>query len=186
MEQMQSSYDNNVSSTPDIEQKNAGHQDVDTDAMYQQIRERLNKDMHEQQLNAEITKVADNYYSRMASGPEKYEDFEDVTSGFDPSAFPQLVYIASNLDNASDVIYELSKNPMKLSNLNSLAEKSPKFAAQEMLKLSESISNNQRAQADAEQYSTDDPLSKIQPSRVTGNNGKLSISDLRKQPWLKG
>jgi hypothetical protein len=101
-------------------------------------------------------------------------------------AFPQLTYLVSGMENAADVIYDLSKNPLKLAGLDRLAEKNPRQAQTELLKLSRSITENRQAQSDENSQNVAAPLDRLQPSRVSGSNGKMGISDLRNQDWLRG
>ena len=169
------------------QQRNAGGtRDMDADAMYQQVQERFNTEMQERQLKQEMENIANNYVSKMQQGKAAYDDFDAVTGDFDPAAFPQLVYLVAGIDNAADVIYDLSKNPSKLVTLDALAQKSPKQATAELLKLSRSIAENQHAKNEANNQTTAAPLDHLQPSRISGSNGKQSIRDLRDQPWLRG
>lgn len=159
---------------------------VDADAIYQQVQERFNQEMQQKQLEQEINAVANNYLTKMANGKTAYSDFDEVTQGFDPQSFPQLVYLVSGLDNAADVVYELAKNPSKLVTINSLAKEAPKMAQSELVKIATSIKANQEAKAEAGSQQANAPLDRLQPSRVSGSNGKMTISDLRNQSWLKG
>jgi hypothetical protein len=123
----------------------------------------------------------------MAQGKSTYEDFSEVTKDFDPVEFPQLIYLVSGIDNAADIIYDLSKrNPEKLAELQNLAERSPKLAQARLLKISRSISENRQALADEQSRNVSEPLDRLQSSRISGSNGKMGIGDLRKQPWLRG
>ena len=88
--------------------------DVDANAIYQQVQERFNKEMQERQLKDQMTQVANNYLSKVELGRKAYEDFDTVTADFDPTAFPQLTYLLSGIENAGDVLYDLAKNPLKL------------------------------------------------------------------------
>ena len=160
--------------------------EVDADAIYQQVQEKFNREMQDRQLQQEMEGVANNYMTRMGAAKSNYEDFDEITGSFDPSAFPQLVYLAAGMENAGDIIYDLSKNPQKLVTLDTLAQKSPKLAKAELLKLSQSISNNMQAKGEAEGQGTNQPLDQLQPSRVSAGNGKMNVSDLRNQPWLRG
>lgn len=160
--------------------------EVDADRLYQQVQERFNQEMQQKQLQQEMSTVANNYIAKMSQGKAAYEDFDEITKEFDPSAFPKLVYLVSGIDNAADIIYDLSRNPSKLVTLDTLAERSPKLAQAELLKLSRSIAENQTAKSDASQQSTAAPLDHLRPSRVSGATGEMSISDLRQQPWLRG
>lgn len=160
--------------------------DVTADSVYQQVQERFNEEMRQRQFEQEMTQVAQNYTHKMKQGAENYEDFDEITKDFDPTAFPQLLYLVAGIDNAADVVYDLSKNPSKLAALDYLAERSPKQAHAELIKLSTSIGDNRRAQSDAQNQNVNAPLDRLQPSRISGSNGKQSITDLRNQPWLKG
>lgn len=160
--------------------------ELDANAIYQQVQERFNEEMRQRQLKEEMERVATSYLSKMANGKSAYDDFDEITKDFDPTAFPQLTYLVSGIDNAADVIYDLARNPLKLAGLNSLAKETPKLAQSELLKLSRSIAENRQAQADESSYNVASPLDRLQASRISGSNDKMSISDLRNQPWLKG
>jgi len=160
--------------------------EVDTDALYQQIQEKFNAEMQQRQLQQEMTNVANSYITKIQNGKQQYEDFDEITKDFEPQAFPQLVYLVSGIDNAADVIYELSKNPSKLVMLDALAQRSPKQAQSELSKLSRSIADNRQAQSDAGNQTVAAPLDHLRPSRVSGNNGKPTINDLRSLDYLRG
>lgn len=160
--------------------------DFDSNAMYQQFTERFNREMQERQLKEQMSQVAGNYLQNIAKGKAAYEDFDEVTGDFDPTAFPQVVYLLAGDPQAADVLYDLSKNPMKLASINSLAEKNPQLAKRELAKLSKSIVDNRQAQSEAQTQNVSEPLDRLQSSRVAGNNGKMGIKDLRSQPWLRG
>ena len=160
--------------------------ELDANAIYQQVQEKFNEEMHQRQLKSEMDRVANSYISKMEQGKTAYEDFEEVTKEFDPTAFPQLTYLVAGIDNAADVIYDLSRNPLKLAGLDRLAEKNPRQAQTELLKLSRSIAENRQAQSDENSNQVAAPLDRLQSSRVSGSNGKMGIRDLRNQPWLKG
>jgi hypothetical protein len=169
------------------EQRNSeAPRDIDANAIYQQVQERFNKEMQEQQVKAQMTQVANNYLQRIAQGKTAYEDFDEVTKEFDPTAFPQLTFLLSGIENAGDVLYDLAKNPLKLSGIDRLAEKNPRQAQSELLKLSKSITDNRQAQAESQGQNVAEPLDRLQPSRVSGSNGKMGIRDLKNQPWLRG
>lgn len=160
--------------------------DVDANAIYQQVQEKFNQEMEQRRLKDEVDRVAYTYTSKMAEGKNAYDDFEEVTKEFDPAAFPQLTYLVAGMDNAADVIYDLSRNPLKLAGLDRLAEKNPRQAQSELLKLSRSIAENRQAQSDENSNQVAAPLDRLQSSRVSGSNGKMGVRDLRKQPWLRG
>ena len=161
--------------------------EIDTDALYQQVQERFHREMQEQQQTQHMNQVANSYMAKMAQGRETHgAEFDEAMKDFDPTAFPQLVYLVANMEGASDIMFDLAKNPMKLAALDRIAEKNPRQAQSELTKLAASISQNRQAQQDAESQGTSAPLDRLNPSRVSGSGGKQSISDLRNQPWLRG
>lgn len=170
---------------------NSSH--VDHSVIEQKVQEglerqlaRLDQEMKERQLREKMSEVANNYLKKMDEGKSSYADFEEVTGNFDTEKALPLVYHLSNLDNGGDVLYDLSKNPNKLANIQVLLHSHPKIAEKELLKLSKSISDNKTAQADAQNQNVSDPLDRLQSSSVAGSNGKKSIRDLRNDPSLRG
>lgn len=166
---------------------------TDEDKQYKDFRGRfiaeiqsVQQQKEEAEFKKEMEKVVETYYSKMAEGKTAYGDFEEVTKVFNPAAFPALSALAARLDNTAEVIYELANNPSKLVTLDALVGKNPQHAEAELLKLSKSIATNKKAQAEASSNQVASPLERLQPSKVSGSNGKLSIRDLRAQPWLKG
>lgn len=155
---------------------------VDADTIYQQLTEKFNAD----RMKAQANEVANNYFQSMQKAKPSYEDFDEVTKDMDPTQFPQLVWLASGIPNGGDVMYDLLKNPMKLASINMLAERTPELARSELFKLSKSIQDNRQAQAEAATQNVSEPLDRLSPSKVAGSNGKMSIRDLRNQPWMRG
>lgn len=159
--------------------------EIDVDGLYQQVHERFNQEMQQRQMEQHLQQVADAYQSKMAAKPE-YEDFDEVMKDFNPADFPQIVYLVANMDNASDIVYELAKNPSKLATVDYLSQRSPKKAQAELARIGKSIAENKLAAQEENQAQTDAPLDRLQPSNKTGSNGRASVSDLRNQPWLRG
>lgn len=133
----------------------------------------------ENRFKEEVQRTTNEFISKLQSGNELYSDFDEVVSGFNPSAYPALVWLANNTDNTADIIYELAKNPQKLAAMTVIAERDPKGAQLALKKLAASIRSNQEAAA-LEKHSPKAPLSKMQSSPVGSNAGDLSIADLRK------
>lgn len=153
------------------------------EAMERKLKEREDA-MRQEALQKQMESVAEKYYSKMEQGKQLYDDFEDITASFDPAAFPSLVYLASEVDNTPAVIYELQKNPSKLTHLAFLVERSPQMARSEIGKLSQSIKANQQAMQEERQ--TSEPLSRMQPSKVGADNGQpKTVRDYKNASWLK-
>jgi DNA repair exonuclease SbcCD ATPase subunit len=152
--------------------------------MVQQKQQEQADQAHLAQLEKEVNEVAQQYFGKLAQGKELYEDFDAITSGFDPAAFPQLVYLATQTDNTAAIIYELQKNPSKLATLATLVERSPNMARAELAKLSQSIKTNQEAKSNLQE--AQDPLSRLKPSPVGTDNGTKTVRDFKNASFLRG
>lgn len=145
----------------------------------QEHQDKLAREEHEQQMQS----IADGYFNKMSSGKDLFEDFDEVMSDFKPSAFPELIFLASEMENTPQIMYELAKNPHKLATIHSLARADAGQAKKALKKLSESIAYNEQAQD--EYVSTNPPLSKPKPSQVSTEKGYNSVKDYRNASWLK-
>lgn len=191
-EQYQREMEQKISQAQQNRNENVSRE-VDADSIYQQVAERLNADTQRKEeerireaQRQHMQEIADSYTSKVEAAKTNYDDFDEVTGDFDATEFPQLVYLVAGLENAGDVIYELSKNPTKLATMNWLAKDAPRKAQSELRKLSASIQQNRQALTEAQNNQVAAPLDRVQPSLNTGSNGKLGIRDLRSQDWLRG
>lgn len=149
----------------------------------QQQEEQMRK-QHEAQLQQEVNQVAQQYFGKMDQGRTLYDDFEAVTADFNPAEFPQLVYLANELDNTAAVIYELRKNPGKLASIEAMVTKSPSIAKSMLSDLSQSIKRNEEAKNGLQQ--PQDPLNRLKPSPVGTDNGQKTIKDYKSASFLRG
>ena len=151
--------------------------------MVQQKQQEAAEAAHREQLEKEVNDVAEQYFGKLAQGREAFEDFDAVTADFDPAAFPQLVYLATQSDNTAAIIYELQKNPAKLAQLSVMVDKSPAQARKMMASLSESIKTNDDAKRNLQE--AQDPLSRLKPSPVGTDNGTKTVRDFKNSSYLK-
>jgi hypothetical protein len=157
---------------------------VEMDKKAQEEDRKREQEAQDAERRQQVEKVASEFWLKMKSGKDQYSDFDEVMTDFDASAFPQLAFLAAGMEQTAGIMYELSKNPSKLAQLNLLAERSPKLAEREMKKLSESISKNEEAKA--ENVSPNAPLSRLKSSNVGADTGKMSLKDYKNADWLKG
>jgi len=155
---------------------------VDPEAIRKQVYDDLvnnlqlqQEEQKQAQMQAEAEKISQEYHSRMATGKDQFDDFNDVMADFDPTAFPQLVYLATQTENTPQIMYELSKNPQKLAALAVLSERDPRAAKAMMGKLSKSIVANQEAQA--QEKTAPRPLNRLQSSPTGQDSGQLEMQD---------
>lgn len=166
-------------------------QGVDQQQVMQQIMQQLQMKQQEEQekrereqLEQEVNQVAQQYFGKMAQGKDMFEDFEAITADFNPAEFPQLVFMANQMDNTPAIIYELRKNPGKLADLAVLVERSPTMARNELSKLSESIKRNDEAKRNLQE--PQDPLNRLKPSPVGTDNGAKNVRDFKAASYLRG
>lgn len=160
----------------------AALQQLVAEQIAQQQAEQLRK-QHEEQMHQEVNNVAKQYFGKMAQGTTLYEDFDAITADFNPAEFPQLVYLANELDNTAAVIYELRKNPGKLAQLATLVKESPGIARSELNNLSQSIKRNEEAKRNLQE--PQDPLNRLKPSPVGTDNGEKNVRDFKAASFLR-
>lgn len=124
-------------------------------------------------------RTVQNFYAKTSRGKEKYQDFDQVTGDVDLGKFPNVVQLVADfVENSEDFFYEISKDRMKLAQLEWLAERSPNDAITQAKRLSQSIKDNNEA---LKMKHAKEPLSQMRPSNIGTDNGALSVSDYRKK-----
>jgi hypothetical protein len=169
---------------------NSQSQEMDTSGIEQRVYDKFMGDLkrtHEEQLEAQrvgdLRNLADQYHLKMGKGSELFEDFNEVIAPFRPEQFPNTVMLVAEMENTPEIMYELAKNPEKLVQINSLAERSPEMARLQLKKLADSINANLEAKQN--NVNAPPPLSRPKSSSVAMDNGNMSLEDLKKQPWLR-
>lgn len=163
---------------------------VDIDKVYSEVESRLMKQIADRQQKMqqeadreEFKKLAANYHVGTERGKESYEDWDAVTSDFDPNEFPELALMIGKFDNVADIVYDLNKRPNTLANIHAVLKDSPSMANKMLKQVSDSIKENQKAKQ--QHVTAPAPLSRTKSSTVGADNRKMTLADLKKQPWLK-
>jgi len=159
---------------------------IDKEALKQEVLNEIRQQFQDasekraqEEMDREARKIADTYNARMASGKDAYEDFETVMADFNPAAFPNLVFLASQVDNTPAVMYELMKNPSKWATVAMLSERDPNAAQNMISKISASIKANQAAKAEDKNVAP--PLSRLSSSPTGQDSGKpSSVQDFKR------
>ena len=150
--------------------------------------EQLVRDTATQQAQQEqAQRVVNQFASKMQLGMQKYSDFEEkVTKLNILNLPPALIDLVTSLDNTADVVYELAKHTSKFSSVLNLCNTSVPLAYDELTRLSDSIKKNHDAVQQSTQGKPNEPLDQAKRSNIGTDNGKkLSVSELRKQSWLR-
>jgi hypothetical protein len=158
---------------------------IDKEALKQEVlnefRQQMEADKEQrahEEMDKEAKRLAQTYHGRMSAGKDTYEDFDEVMADFDPAAFPNLVYLASQVDNTPDVMYELMQNPGKWSTVAVLADRDPRAAQSMINKISASIKANQ--QAKIEEKEVPQPLGRLSSSPTGQDKGTpSSVKDFK-------
>jgi len=134
----------------------------------------------QEKANAEAAqRIVDTYKQKIAIGKDKYQDFEAITNTVDMRYYPNVVQLlAEYVDNASDILYDFSKNRSKLSQLELTCQHNPQDAIYEIKRISDSIKANESS-SQIKQANT--PLSQQRPSNTGTDSGPLSMSDLKRK-----
>jgi FtsZ-binding cell division protein ZapB len=158
---------------------------IDVDSLRQQILADLKQQFQQQdetraqeELQREAQRLADEYHGRMSAGKSQFEDFDEIMADFNPAAFPNLVYLATQVDNTPAVMYELMKNPSKWATAAVLAERDPNAAQNMINRMSASIKANETAKAQEREVNA--PLSRMQSSPTGQDNGALGLRDFKR------
>jgi vacuolar-type H+-ATPase subunit I/STV1 len=153
----------------------------------QQMREEQER-AYQAQMDAEhksaMEQVAQNYFLKVGRGAELFDDFNEVMKDFKPANFANTVFLASEVDNTPEVMYELRKNPHKLAQIDMMAKTDPDMAREMMQTLSKSILENKQAMQ--QNPGVKEPLSRLKSSTVGADTGIKSLRDLKKSPLLRG
>lgn len=144
----------------------------------QQQFQSANEARAEAELQENAKKIAAEYKSKMQSGKDTFEDFDEVMADFNPQAFPNLVFLANQVDNTPAVMYELMKNPSKWATLTLLSERDPDAALNMVKRLSASIVANEQAKAQEKEVAP--PLGRLSSSPTGRDNGKLTFKDYKR------
>lgn len=142
----------------------------------QRLMDKSREDAYRTAQEESAQRIASEFFGKLATGKEKYQDFEKVVGEVELRAIPHVVQLANQVENTADVMYELAKNPTKIAAIQQLIGISPKLAMAEMQRLAQSIKDNESA---AKEKLPNSPLSQIRPSNTGTDNGVLSVKDLR-------
>lgn len=164
------------SHTPQLGGMKAMSQDEINRMIDQRVEERTHKAYAEQLIT--------DFTGKLKAGAEKHPDFDQVVSELNLPANPALVRWTNGLDNTADVLYDLGKHPEKYANVVMLSNTAPAMAQSLLKRLSDSVKKNEEAVKS--ERNVNEPLDHLKPSPTGMDSGNLTVSDLRKQDWLRG
>lgn len=173
-----------------IPQSNAGNVNIpeggDINPTRDAIRAEIARIQNEslaKQNEAWAQQTASQIISKIEAAKSKYPDIESVIDKLNLPENISIVHFANNLDNTSEVLYELGKNPAKYANVLALHKTAPKAAADAMFELSKTIKQNEEAKAKPPAAKPD---SQLNHSNLGIDSGASpSIPAISKSSWIK-
>lgn len=139
--------------------------------------EKVRQDAQTKSQDEMAQRTVQNFWGKVQIGREKYQDFDKVTSDIEFARFPNVVQLLGDyVDNSGDILYELGKDRIKMSQLETLAQQSPRDAIVQAQRMSQSIKDNEAA---GKIKTPNEPLSKMRPSNTGTDNGAMSVRDYR-------
>lgn len=142
----------------------------------QRLRDEWIAEAHRQSNEQAAHQIVGDFFSKMSTGKELYNDFDDVTGNINFGKFPNAIHLANQMENTREMMYELGKDRTKLAALEQLAYMSPEDAMIQAQRLSKSIKDNAGAR---NQRMPNEPLSQLRPSISGTDSGQMSVKDLR-------
>lgn len=144
----------------------------------QRLRDQWIADAQSKSEQDNAQRIVKNFWDKISTGKDKYEDFDKVTGDIEYARFPNVVQLlAEHLDNSADVLYELGRDRLKMAQLEQLSYMSPKDAIVQAKRLADSIKQNETA---GRMKAPNPPLSQQRPSNVGTEAGTvLSMRDLK-------
>lgn len=145
----------------------------------QRLRDQWIGEANAKNQEEQAKQIVNTFWQKVQTGKDKYTDFDKVTGDVNYRAFPNVVQLlAQYIDNAGDVMYELGKDRIKLSNLEQLANLSPQDAIVQAQRLAESLKANEQG---SKVRIPNEPLNQLRPSNTGMDNGAMSVGDYRKK-----
>ena len=148
--------------------------DTEFQARFDRAAANFSQKAQAQKLEKEAEQIAEQFFSKLKEGKKSYDDFDEVFDGVDFRSIANTVQLVNELDNTSDVMYELVKNPRKLIDFEIMAEKMRGKASSELKKLSSSIKQNKEG---AQTKHAPDPIRQISHTVSKGTSSDLSVDD---------
>jgi hypothetical protein len=162
------------------------------DEMYQEVVTRLRGEIAKAQeesqkadYEAYVKDQVSTFLNKMSKADGIADDFQEMTSQFKPERFREVFYLANEVENTPELIYEFMQNPHKLGNIDYLAKTDPDLARRQIAAISKSIEANKLAKSSNQ--TAPSPLNRPKASLTAGaDSGAVGLKELKKASWLRG
>lgn len=147
----------------------------------QRMRDAIFNEAQQRQQQEYAQNLVQKFVQKIEPAKSLYEDFDKVTGDLNLQPFPHVVQIlAENIDNAGDLLYELSKDRLKLQQLEGLAERSRNDAIVQAQRLAHAMKERREATQSASK-SPKEPLSKMLPQVNGSVSNTMDWKELSRQ-----
>lgn len=144
----------------------------------EQMRNMIQEEAWKMSHKSAADQMLRSFDSQVEAARDKYPDIEDKLAALNLKAHPEMLLWTNGMDNAVDILADLSDNPSKYASILMLAKSgAPELAQKELSKLSSSIRVNQEAK---KQTPIPAPLDQVKTSPIAVDNGNMSVADFRK------
>lgn len=145
--------------------------------MEQMIAQQVQHAQQQAVLQAQHNNMVTQLAAKIQDAQARHPDFDEVTSRYDFTQHPELLQAANAHPNAGDILYNLAKNPSKLGQIVSTKHD----AGLTNMQLAELAQGLQQNHDGTSQKLPQAPLSQATASNVGADNGKMSMSDLKRK-----
>ena len=147
----------------------------------QRMRDEIFNQAQQRQQQEYAQNLVQKFVQKIEPAKSMYEDFDKVTGDLNLQPYPHVVQIlAENIDNAGDLLYELSKDRLKLQQLEGLAERSRTDAIVQAQRLAQAMKERRESQTSASK-SPKEPLSKMLPQVNGSATNTMDWKELSRQ-----
>jgi len=160
---------------------------MNEDELVEKAMAKMRADQENQHNHSAAQKILGDFSTKMKNGQTKYDDFDKSISRMRLEKMPDVIRMATQHANTEDVMYELSKKPMKLAAVRQLiADEQFDMAEDAIKEIAESMAYNEKAIKKAPMMRQ--PLSEMKASaKKTGAEDKrMTLEEMRKQSFTRG
>lgn len=144
----------------------------------QRMRDDIFNQAQKRQQEEYAQNLVQKFVQKIEPAKSLYEDFEKVTGDLNLQPYPHVVQIlAENIDNAGDLLYELSKDRLKLNQLEGLAERSRSDAIVHAQRLAQAMKERREA-TKTQTTNPREPLTKMLPQVNGSTNNTMDWKEL--------
>lgn len=123
-------------------------------------------------------RLFDDFHRKVEIGVDGVEDYKEVIKNYNPQAFQNISFMAAKESNTAEILYDLSRKPEKMAEIELLYKIDPGQAKRRMLEISGDLKRKREKKNTFKPTSA--PLNKINPSVGSVNSGGNSEASIER------